>query len=115
MATPTRLEHPSRIESARVNPTVSATWPSSAVPACETRPAPSAVTSTVAHRPSRITRKVTSKLGIRTFDKPKNPCCARRCRAPGHPGGAGLPAGSGLVTPMQVALSVFATIDFAQG
>ena len=32
-----------------------------------------------------------------TFDKPKNPCCAGRSRALGHPEGAGLTAGSGLI------------------
>jgi len=38
----------------------------------------------------------TSKLGNQDFSNPKNPCCAGRSRAPGHPGGAALTAPSGL-------------------
>jgi hypothetical protein len=76
---------PRRLDSARVSPTLSATWPSSALPACETRPAPSAVTSTVTERPSRITLKVNlqardpglqqsqESLLCRTFPRPRSP------------------------------------------
>ena len=46
-----------RADSALVSPTLSAISPSSALPACDTKPAPSAVTSTVTWRPSRITLK----------------------------------------------------------
>jgi Transposase, Mutator family len=74
-----------RADSARVSPSLSATCPSSALPACDTNPAPSAVTSTVTQRPSRITLKVTSKardqglqqsqesLLCRTFPRPRSP------------------------------------------
>jgi hypothetical protein len=40
----------------------------------------------------------TSKARDRGLQQPKNPCCAGRSRALGHPGGAGLTARSGLAT-----------------
>ena len=69
-------------------------------PACETSPAPSDVTSTVTHRPSRITRKVNPQardsglqqsqesLLCRTFPRPRSPrgrgsYCAIRARGRG--------------------------------
>src|SRR4051794_18602489 len=57
-----------RADSARVSPVFSATPTSNALPACDTKPSPSDVTSTVKRRPSRITFKVTlpsSHLGPR--------------------------------------------------
>jgi hypothetical protein len=45
-------------DSARVSPVLSATRASSVLPACETNPAPSALTSPVKTRPSRVTFKV---------------------------------------------------------
>ena len=76
---------PRRLDSARVSPSLSATWPNNALPACETRPAPSAVTSTVTERPSRITftvnlqardpglRQSQESLLRRTFPRPRSP------------------------------------------
>ena len=92
---------------------MSATSESSALPACDTNPAPSAVTSTVTNRPSRITRKVNPQLGIQDFGNPKNPCCAGRSRAPGHPEGAGLTARSGLAPDERFAVN--SLVDLGPG
>ena len=86
----------SRSDSAPVSPSQSATCASSALPACDTKPAPSAVTSTVTRRPSRITFKVNlPKLDSSTF-------ASRRIAAqpdvprPPPAGGAAVTARSGL-------------------
>src|SRR5450755_548589 len=73
-------------DSAFVCPTLSATCATSAVPARDTKPAPSDVTSAVTGRPSRITFKVNLQARIRTFDKPKDPCSVGRFRAPARRG-----------------------------
>ena len=79
----------SRSDSARVSPSLSATCASSALPACDTKPAPSAVTSTVTGRPSRITFKV--NLQARDSGPSASPRIPAQPddSAPPHPGGAG--------------------------
>ena len=64
MPTPPLLEHPEPPRAAPASARLSATCPSSAIPARDTNPAPSAVTSTVTRRPSRITRKVKPQRSI---------------------------------------------------
>src|SRR5450755_4707927 len=73
-------------DSAFVSPTLSATCATSAVPARDTKPAPSDVTSAVTGRPSRITFKVNLQARIGTFDEPKDPCSVGRFRAPARRG-----------------------------
>jgi hypothetical protein len=75
----------SRRESPCVSPSLSATCANNALPACETKPAPSAETSTVTGRPSRITFKVNPQSSMfdrqqaeesllsRTFPRPRPP------------------------------------------
>lgn len=71
------------IDRLAVSPTLSATRLINAVPARDTKPAPSAVTSTFTRRPSRITFKVNPQTSIpalqqhqeslsgRTFPRPR--------------------------------------------
>ena len=85
MTTPPLLQAGQAQRQRPSEPNLSATCASSAVPACETRPAPSDVTSTVTERPSRITLKVNlqssgsrtsttqESLLSRTFPRPRSP------------------------------------------
>ena len=51
MTTTPLLDHPQVRRQRAREPSLSATWATSALPGCDTRPAPSAVTSTVTERP----------------------------------------------------------------
>src|ERR1039458_537456 len=101
-------DHPARVMTAtplldpsqprrqrRGDPTLSAPWAISALPARETKPAPSDVTSTVTGRPSRITVKVNlqrrdqgpsasqGSLLSRTFPRPRSSGPRSLLHAPG--------------------------------
>src|SRR5665213_4327540 len=89
----------SRADNAPVSPRLSATCATSAVPACETKPAPSDVTSTVTARPSRITFKV--NLQARDQGPSTSPRIPAQpdVSAPPLAGGAVLTARPGLEPP----------------
>ena len=73
-----------RSHSAPVSPTLSATCANNAVPACDTKPAPSAVTSTVTGRPSRITFKVNLQARDSGLQQPEESLLSRtEPRSPG--------------------------------
>ena len=87
MTTPSPLDCGQTNRQRAREPHLVATCPSSAVPACDTNPAPSAVSSTVTKRPSRITLKVKPpKLGIKDFSNPRIPAQADVSAPPLTPG-----------------------------
>src|SRR5918994_1380857 len=82
--------------SARVSPTLSATRASSALPACDTRPAPSGVTSTVIWRPSCVTFTVILPSRSFRLQQPEESLLRRTVKRPRPSGPLLLHARSGL-------------------
>ena len=95
-AAPLDAPPPARTTAPRVSPTRSATSASNAAPACDTKPSPSAVTSTVNRRPSRCTLKVNLPSSILQASKPAESLLRRTVPRPRPPGPRLLHARSGL-------------------
>jgi hypothetical protein len=99
MTTTALLEPPrQRSDSAPVSPSSSATCPNSTVPACDTNPAPSDVTSDFYRYSASITHHLhgeTSKRSGFRYSQSQESLLSRTTPRPRTPGGASLTARSG--------------------